>query len=790
MKKILVLALLMSITVFGQNEKYHRAKIIYKTSENFKKLEQLGLAMDHGIHKKGYWLTSDFSDSEIAIARNRGLQVEIEINDVQQFYVDQNKISENRTPENVNCQSSTAVYPTPLNFNLGTMGGYLTYPQMLQELDDMRSLYPNLITAKANVGTFLTSENRALQFVKISQNPEIASSKPQVLYTAIHHAREPISMMQTIFYMWYLLENYATNPEVKNIVDNTEMYFIPVINPDGYIHNQTIAPNGGGMWRKNRRNFGDGTFGVDNNRNYDYWINGNSNQSIWNTLGVSPTTTGETYPGTAAFSEPENQAIKFFVETHNFKIALNAHTFSNLLLYPYGYDLNVPSPDDALFNKISQLLVKESGYTNQIAADLYAASGDSDDFMYGQTFNHSKIFAFTPEIGSSFWPAIAQIIPLCNQMMFTNLTSAKLVLNYANIKDTTSDYIGVSAVFPATFDLTHFGLITTGNYTVSISPVSANITSVGPPVQFTNLALEDEVSAGIDISLALGTATGDDIIYEIVVFNGVFEERKLIYKKYGQFVSVLNNACSAVAPAYTTTTSAWSITTESFVSPSSSITDSPNTNYLANQTKNITLNAPIVLTAGIPGAKISFSAKWELENNFDYVQFQVSTDNGVTWISQCGKYTNQGSTATGQPAGPLFDGVQTDWVQEEIDLSDYLGQTIKVRFRFKSDGFENLDGFYFDDLNVKILQNNNLKTVNSSVSKFSIYPVPSSDFLNINTSENNYSVSIFNLQGQLILQKENNNGFHKVDLVNLSSGMYLLELKSENFIESKKFSKK
>ena len=111
----------------------------------------------------------------------------------------------------------------PFNFTLGSMAGYLTYEEMLFQLDAMHSAFPNLITARENVGTFTTQEGRFLQSVKITSNPSVPSSKPQVLYTAVHHAREPISLSQTIFYMWYLLENYDSNEEIQSIVDNTEL---------------------------------------------------------------------------------------------------------------------------------------------------------------------------------------------------------------------------------------------------------------------------------------------------------------------------------------------------------------------------------------------------------------------------------------------------------------------------------------------------------------------------------------------------------------------------------------
>ena len=146
----------------------------------------------------------------------------------------------------------------------------------------------------------------------------VDDGEEKVLYTAIHHAREPMSMSQTIFFMWYLLENYGTDPEVTYLVDNTQMFFVPCINPDGYIHNEVQDPNGGGMHRKNKNpSVGSTNPGVDLNRNYSYG---------WNTTGVSPNENNDTYPGTSAFSEPETQAIQWLVEYHNIRSALSSAT--------------------------------------------------------------------------------------------------------------------------------------------------------------------------------------------------------------------------------------------------------------------------------------------------------------------------------------------------------------------------------------------------------------------------------------------------------------------------------
>ncbi len=787
--KLVVFLCIVSTSLFAQPkvEKYHRAKIIYNSVENFKKLEKLGVPMDHGIHKMGYSLTSDFSDSEIQKAKNLGLHVDIEIEDIQKFYIEQNKGKAKRiaAPQNVSCNEIQEDYVVPFNFTLGSMGGYLTYEEMLFQLDAMHSAFPNLITARENVGTFTTQEGRFLQSVKITSNPNVPSTKPQVLYTSVHHAREPISLSQTIFYMWYLLENYDSNEEIQRIVDNTELYFIPVVNPDGYVFNNVSFPDGGGMWRKNRRPFADELFGVDNNRNYDYWIESNAIQSTWNTNGVSFDPTGETYPGTAAFSEPENLAIQYFVDTHNFKVALNAHTFSNLLLHPFGYDLNSPSLEEELFAKLGEIMVSKNKYSNIISSLLYAASGNSDDFMYGQTMNHDKIYAFTPEIGDSFWPPETDILPLCKEMMFTNLTAAKFVGDYTELKDTSPNYLGSTSIVSAGFELTKIGLSTNNNYTVSINPISSNIVNVGVPFVASNLNLFEPVTSSIELELASGTTTGDDIVYEIVVDNGTFLQTQLVSKKFGGMQAIYSNECSSTVGF---NGNGWLTTTEDFVSPSTSITDSPNTNYADSQQKVILLTEALTIP-NTPGVNLTFSAKWAIENDFDFVRFQIRLASGNNWESQCGKYTNAGNVNNGQPEGPLYDGIQDSWIQEQINLEDYLGQSVRIRFILNSDGANNFDGFYFDDLKLNIPLSTTLSTVSSTIQQFRIYPNPTNSILNINTNLSDYSIRIYNLMGQQLFSTISNDGIQKINISELNTGMYFIEMHSNSIIETQKFYK-
>ena len=695
---------------------YHKAKIYYGSTIGLTLLANQGVALDHCKHKKGIFVESDFSENELAIAKMLGMQVEILISDVSNFYVEQNK---NLAPssfglKNGSCPSSgSPTYATPSNWELGSMAGFYTYNEMLSELDDMVNLYPNLITAKTPISTFQTFEGRDIFWLKISDNPNVDEPEPEMLYDAIHHAREPCAMQQLIYYMWYLLENYATNSEVQAIVNNTELYFIPVLNPDGFVYNCTEDPNGGGMWRKNRRDHNNGNYGVDNNRNYDY-IDPQGN-SVWGTTGISFNTGSDVFPGSGPFSEVENQAMKWFCENHEFKLAMNNHTYDNSLLYPYGYDNNQFTPDHSTYLAISGMMTEYNGLgmIPKISASLYPASGDSDDWMYGADLaTKPKIFAFTPEIGDNgFWPPSNDIETICNSMVYTNLTAAHLITNYASVEDASPLTISNTSGY-FLYELQRLGLEDPSNFTVSINPISSNISSVGNSNVHNNLSLLQIVNDSISFQLSNAITLGDLVEYELVVDNGQYLESYLISKIYGASTNVLTDNGNDLANW--TVSQTWNTTNSEFYSPSSSITDSPNGNYSNNISKSITLNNPVDLTNAV-GADMSFWAKWEIEANWDYVQVEVSTDGGNSWTPQCGKYTNEGvpdqNAANGEP---LYDGFQTSWVKEEINLSDYLGMSILVRFNIVADQGVREDGYYFDDFKINVItgcSNNSYSTV-------------------------------------------------------------------------------
>jgi len=292
-----------------------------------------------------------------------------------------------------------------------TMGGFPTLAEALDFMDSLHTLYPNLMTARDSVG--YTIEGRPLWMVKISDNPNIDEEEPEIFINALIHAREPMGLEASLRFMSYLCDNYGTDPYVTDLVDNREIFFVPVTNPDGYEYNRITNPNGGGMHRKNRNPSGN----VDLNRNWGYmWGYDNS--------GSSPDPWDETYRGMAAFSEPETNSLRQFIISREFSVILNLHSYGNVFLYSWGYD-NFYTPDNALLAAIGDSATAVNNYEYGTAWEvLYLVNGDANDWQYGDQNEKPKILGFVAEIGTwqdGFWPDPNRIPTLWNQIFPTLL---------------------------------------------------------------------------------------------------------------------------------------------------------------------------------------------------------------------------------------------------------------------------------------------------------------------------------------------------------------------------------
>jgi carboxypeptidase T len=769
-----------------QAQKYSKLKV-HLGNKTMSDIIQMGVDVDHGVFEKGNIYISDFSSKDIAILDMNHIPYDILIDDVVQYFLDQNKnpSSKSALTNTSGCVPDVSKLNVPAHWHLGSMGGYFTYAEMLQILDSMALLYPNLITIKKPVSdTLLTREGRPVYVVKISDNPNIdEANESKVLYTALHHAREPLSMSQLLMYMYYVLENYATDPQIKNIVDNTQMYFIPCVNPDGYLYNQSTNPNGGGMWRKNRVHNADLTYGVDLNRNYG---------KLWgyDNIGSSNIPSNETYRGPAAFSEPETRMIKQFCETNTIKFTLNYHTYGNDVIYPWGYQ-NTLSPDSDQFRAFAFYITNESKYKSGTCMEMlnYTSNGVSDDWFYGEQIAKNKIFAMTPECGNEFWMPASEITTTCQNLIEQNIKTASLILDVATIKDINPLVLSASTGF-LKFTIQRIGLKNTDTFSVKLIPLCPALTASASPRLFTGMSLLQSTTDSISYIINPSLVVNRKIKYVLQVSKGSFIGNDTIEKIFADsIITVFQDNATNLSGWTNSGTQNWSLSTTDYVSAPSSIHDSPIGNYQASSEYRITSNNNIDLT-NTGFAYLEFYTKWDIEKAYDYAQVSASETGVNNWTPLCGLYTYDLSAA--HPGSPVYDGTQNKWVREHIDLSDWLGKKILLRFELITDSYLNKDGFYIDDLAVV---KNNTK-INTGISdnkdiSITIMPNPATTHINIRLNNIQSYVSglyeIKDITGRIVYSVLSNDKNKTIDITDLAPGIYIFCLTIDGNRLTKKF---
>ena len=766
----LVFVLILPFLINAQQSVYSRVKIFTDTRMPAQ-LFATGIDITEA-DKKNNWFIAEITQEEINRIAAAGFRYEVLIPDMAKFYT--GRFTE-KTPLSEKDIKLMNEWPQPVNFSLGSCGGFSTVDQMIEQLDLMRALYPDLVTVKTPLSdTISTIEGRAIYYVRISDNPDVNEAEPEVLYTGMHHAREPIGMQHLLYYMWYLLENYNSDPSIKDLVDNTEMYFVPVFNVDGYTYNITTNPAGGGMWRKNRRVSGGGNYGVDVNRNYGY-------QWGYDDEGSSPDPSSEVYRGTAAFSEPETRMMKYFCQDHNFLIALNYHSYSGLFLSPWGWT-PAQCNDSTVFDAYAYEMTRENGFIyGPGSTTIYPTNGGSDDWMYGEHFTKPAILSYTPEVGNSsdgFWPSQQRILPLIQQNMLASITAARLTLNFGSITDISPLFIyEQSGYLP--FKVKRLGM-QQGDFSVSVIPLGNAFASIGNSKTIGGMEMLAEQADSISYELSNTLHVGDTIQYILKIDNGSFMISDTVTRIFGYPVSLFNENFDTNSQW----TGSWALTGKQFYSPSSCITDSPNGNYFPSANKTITMATQVDLP-NVLMVVLQFRAKWVLEEDFDYVQLAISTNNGSTWVPLHGKYTQPGSVYQ-VPGSPLYDGKKGDWVREEISLNEYMGTKVKLRFKFKADQGTEFDGFYLDDFNISMLLDPTGIDKENTAGIFlgMPFPNPSSDRFEISYSlpstNSNAELVVFTPAGVDISRTRLNQQAGKISMETskLVPGMYFVGLQA------------
>ncbi len=671
-----------------ESERFVQAEVVW-SSVHSQDVRSQGIAWEDGIWKGPAHWQGPLATGEVKRLREAGAQVTILIDDLTAYYQQRNREARAEAAiQNTGCAVDSFYglpWPDPQGFTLGSMGGYFTLEEIYAHLDTMASRFPNLITARSAIDTFQTHEGRPIYYVKISDNPGTNEGEPAVLLTALHHAREPASASQLIYFMYSLLEGYASNPAIQWLVDHTEIYIIPCVNPDGYYYNQQQFPLGGGMWRKNRRNNGNGIFGVDLNRNYGlHWGYDNT--------GSSGNPSSQVYRGPGPFSEPETRAVRALCLSDTFLIALNYHTYSNLLIYPWGFAADTLTPDSTYYESLAREMTRHNHYVYGTGDQTvgYIVNGDSDDWMYGDS-SKNKILAMTPEVGSpqqGFWPPASDILGLCRQTRWMNLITLLAVHSYAVFSHVPPLGLTGSTGY-LHYGITPLGLQNDSAYVqfFSLSPLlSIDTTRRAYGMNGTAATYDDSVSYAVSGSPSPGTLLqyGVQRQFGMYVMTDTYEVRTGI-------PATLFTETFANTAAWNT--GSWGLTSSTFHSAPYSITESPAGPYPNSQTFLLTLTNPIDLT-NASEAWLSFWARWHLESNYDYVYVEVKEDGASTWQPLCGGDMVQNATIPG------YTGHQDAWTKQVLALTDWTGHQINLRFRFESDPYVQDDGFYLDDVSV------------------------------------------------------------------------------------------
>lgn len=596
----------------------------------------------------------------------------------------------------------------------GSFGGWYSLAEVYAWMDSLVVTYPGLCDT-LRIGT--SRQARAIRAFRITDENQPAGSRPRVLYTSLTHAREPGGMQALIEFMKRLIEGYEVDPDLTYLVNSREIWFVPVVNPDGYEYNRQNWINTGsfGLWRKNLRdNNGDFVItnadGVDLNRNFGFrWGHDN--------IGSSPTASSATYRGPSAFSEPETRALRDFSIARGFTTADNYHTYAEICIYPWGY-IAPACPDSTFLTRMVEEMQAESGYAYGTPGDLlYTVNGDANDWMYGEQVTKPKILPVTIEAGDNndgFWPPASRIVPLAREQHRANTVLAYAAGTWVHA-DTAAIVTDDGWWHPGNWAGIRVRLRNDGVLS-STGAVSATASTSVPGITIQDAACQWPVIAtggNLDPDLAdyfrllaspsVLPGTRVPIVLDITDQGG-YVHRDTIEVTVGTPLVIMSSNGAALTGW--TATGTWGIQT---MAGNAMFSDSPSGKYADNASTTLTRTADLDLSGGM-NPVLTFRTLYDFERGYDAGRVEVSINGGANWTIQRGRLGRRGKGSGGAYGGgtqelgqTIYDGTQRIWGEELIDLSAYQGLTnVRLRFRLTSDSGETRDGWKIDDVAVRI----------------------------------------------------------------------------------------
>ena len=524
----------------------------------------------------------------------------------------------------------------------------LYYPTHAQIGSDFAALAAANPTIARTVTWGTTVQGRELWGIVISDDVQNTEAEPEVRLSSTIHGDEPVGMVLLWNLAQYLVNNYGRPgyETVTDLVNSTEIHIMPLHNPDGYVAGT----------RTNAHS-------VDMNRNFP-----------------EPA-------GTHATQEPENIAFMNYAQDHHFVISQNGHGGALVVNYPWDFtDVRAPDNDALIqlsleYSTYNLPMYNSTSFSQGITngADWYVATGTLQDWSYGIT----DCIDVTVELGNSKWPAASQLDALWddNRESLLHYIDASHYGIHGVVTDSTS-----GLPLDATITVTGNGMpVHTdpehGDYTKLLDTGTFDLT-------FTATGYSGKTISGV--STTWGTPTTLDVA---LVSLGPTVIDTL-------FVS----DCESGAPGWT---GDWATAGPGFNS-TLALTDSPSGDYPAGANTITTMVAGVDLSdTTIIAGELRFEAMWDIEANYDACFLEGSTNGGVSWFAVDTDHT-QGASGNGvqNPSGtPVFDGIQSSWVLNTVDLAPVLGQAdLRLRFRMASDSAISGAGFAFDDLVLDVMR--------------------------------------------------------------------------------------
>ncbi len=631
------------------------------------------------------------------------------------------------------------------SLNVPDRGEYHSYSELTADLAAWASTYSS-ITQLISIGQSV--QGREIWAMKITDNPTVEEFEAEIQWIGTHHGDETISHEVCYYMIEDLLEGYWTDPQVTLLVNEREIWIIPMLNPDGYENGSRYNANG-----------------ADLNRNYLCPCGCNAG---------------------SAFSEPESQALRDFNVGMNPVTSLTFHSGAVYVNYLWDYTYD-PTPDEPMIITISNVYGDLSGLPVTNGADWYIVHGSCQDWCYDARGEIDT----TIEVSVTKDPPASQITPIFNDNRDAMLYQARM--SGRGIRGVVTDG-GNGEPLYATISIPEIGkdvytdpdvgdyhrMVESGTYTVTCTAegypsqtvynVSASLDTfvvvdfaLEPPPRGTIAGSDTEdlanpIAATVELTDMGGFSTTADAgtgYYELTQIPVGNHDVKASLSGYASVerTDVLVQELTTTSEDFSLQSSMffddleagvgewsgdWSLTTGKSSSPTHSLTDSPGGNYGNYALTTTTLANSIDLT-GHAVASLSFDLWCDTETGYDYLYVEASGNGGSSWTQVAS-----------------YDGPLGGWSTEEIDLTAYAGSSaFKVRFILDSDSYITRDGAYVD--NVAIFGDPTLTGVEEGARVYRLavgnYPNPFNPRTSIryeSPSTGLFDLKIYDVAGRLV----------------------------------------